>query len=551
MTDLEQNLREILNEKETKIIPENIKKDVTIFGVTGNVESGLNIEPAEYIDVFCDNVSLAGLGDPGYVQYTVTGEENIPEQSLINGNTELTVKAPQFMVAEAIGLTADKIKKGETILKIDGTYEDGGTTDIPVKLFSSVEEMNSSTNNDVGDLAVLKIEGGESRVELDVPYATLTFPKTVVLPEKFTLGTTPWGYGHNEDYSTDITPSFDGEDLVTITYRANNSDTNNIIYSTTDGITYTALETNDDIVMMSDTPITFVSSEQVNWSDLLSYFIQAVSPALVSLYKYNGTSWDKVQEEIDGQIIRSYESIEDMQAANVNMNDLGLVQVETYRNAKIGDTIRYVKLPKTVVLPEALPSEDTNYYYEDLITIDGTSYSYGLELDGMGLWLFGYGIDDVNYHTEDRKTYTIDEEQIIDLGTDFTIAEQSSMGETWSDLFGHFLQVPDKYIVEIYCYGTEGWELVLSSNIGGEEGSLPEPTELLQLSATEVMRKGLGAAGIVLSASGLEFPVYLDNNSTIEIEASQEAVAEAFGITPDIIKAGETVLGISGTYTGE
>ena len=35
MTGLESNLRNILSQKETKIIPENIKKDVTIFGVTG------------------------------------------------------------------------------------------------------------------------------------------------------------------------------------------------------------------------------------------------------------------------------------------------------------------------------------------------------------------------------------------------------------------------------------------------------------------------------------------------------------------------------------
>lgn len=35
MTELEINLRNILNEKETKILPENIKAGVTIFGVTG------------------------------------------------------------------------------------------------------------------------------------------------------------------------------------------------------------------------------------------------------------------------------------------------------------------------------------------------------------------------------------------------------------------------------------------------------------------------------------------------------------------------------------
>ena len=35
MTDLQINLKQILQEKNEKIIPENIKQGVTIFGVTG------------------------------------------------------------------------------------------------------------------------------------------------------------------------------------------------------------------------------------------------------------------------------------------------------------------------------------------------------------------------------------------------------------------------------------------------------------------------------------------------------------------------------------
>ena len=35
MTTLENNLADILSEKQNKIIPENIKAGITIFGVTG------------------------------------------------------------------------------------------------------------------------------------------------------------------------------------------------------------------------------------------------------------------------------------------------------------------------------------------------------------------------------------------------------------------------------------------------------------------------------------------------------------------------------------
>lgn len=49
MSDLKINLEEILQEKQTKIIPENIKKDVTIFDVTGTYE-GANL--SNNINVF-------------------------------------------------------------------------------------------------------------------------------------------------------------------------------------------------------------------------------------------------------------------------------------------------------------------------------------------------------------------------------------------------------------------------------------------------------------------------------------------------------------------
>ena len=46
MSDLKTNLQEILQEKQDKIIPENIKKDVQIFDVIGTMESGTDTSDA-------------------------------------------------------------------------------------------------------------------------------------------------------------------------------------------------------------------------------------------------------------------------------------------------------------------------------------------------------------------------------------------------------------------------------------------------------------------------------------------------------------------------
>ena len=48
MDELLENLNTILQEKEEKILPENIKKDVEIFGVTGTLGDENNNEESEY-----------------------------------------------------------------------------------------------------------------------------------------------------------------------------------------------------------------------------------------------------------------------------------------------------------------------------------------------------------------------------------------------------------------------------------------------------------------------------------------------------------------------
>ena len=43
----------------------------------------------------------------------------------------------------------------------------------------------------------------------------------------------------------------------------------------------------------------------------------------------------------------------------------------------------------------------------------------------------------------------------------------------------------------------------------------------------------------------------VDGSNKLRAQASYEVVAEEIGLTADKIKAGETILGITGTYTGE
>lgn len=144
MDNLEYLLNYVSDEKENKIIPENIKKDVTIFNITGTLENldtsdatataeDITINKTAYINSqkVTGNLPLF----PNSRTFTVDGgvtndvENNRIQISTINStkqildtNLNMEFNSSYSDIAEAIGLTADKIKSGETILGITGTY---------------------------------------------------------------------------------------------------------------------------------------------------------------------------------------------------------------------------------------------------------------------------------------------------------------------------------------------------------------------------------------------------------------------------------------------
>ena len=153
MSDLKTNLQEILQEKQDKIIPENIKKDVQIFDVTGTMEGGIDTSDANATasDIAQDKTAyvngekitgtLKKLFELSYIVNNVvwTDETDLEQLRLdipllgdgivISNQTKTVVILHYDKLAEEIGLTADKIKAGETILGITGTYT-GESTEV-------------------------------------------------------------------------------------------------------------------------------------------------------------------------------------------------------------------------------------------------------------------------------------------------------------------------------------------------------------------------------------------------------------------------------------
>lgn len=157
MSELLNKVNKILTEKNSKIIPENIKKDIKIFDVIGTHEGGsgdTSDATAEASDIagnktaYIKNGKVTGT----LVDYRETAnicyltpyetEEDLSEDTLeiklkadlenyspgiiIDDTSEVRCNLDFSDVVDAIGLAPNMIKKGVKVLGITGTYEGGG-----------------------------------------------------------------------------------------------------------------------------------------------------------------------------------------------------------------------------------------------------------------------------------------------------------------------------------------------------------------------------------------------------------------------------------------
>ena len=144
--DLVYKLQDILDDKNTNLKPENLKQGVTCLGVEGTMQSGIDTSDANAVaedisinkTAYVNGQKITGTLPlfPNTRTFTVSnaGVTNNTEDStldlttinttkqILDSNVSMNFNADYSDVATAIGLTADKIKAGETILGITGTY---------------------------------------------------------------------------------------------------------------------------------------------------------------------------------------------------------------------------------------------------------------------------------------------------------------------------------------------------------------------------------------------------------------------------------------------
>lgn len=151
-SDLKNKLNEILLEKANKLIPSNIRDGVEIFGVTGeHIGTDTTDGTATSADIANGKIAYVNgeriegkvltvssevtlLSDNIGVAYDVnnnqlTSSVDVMNDMLIREDAQARITVSGANTATAIGLTADQIVKGSTILGIAGTNEGTITAD--------------------------------------------------------------------------------------------------------------------------------------------------------------------------------------------------------------------------------------------------------------------------------------------------------------------------------------------------------------------------------------------------------------------------------------
>lgn len=149
--ELQTTLNNILNDKNTNLKPENLKAGITCLGIEGTMEQGIDTSsnnPITADDVvqgkegFVNGEKITGtlsVSNPIYdattIQQHSTGPDSITMYSPAlakrvyhNQGQTPSMSVNEISLAEAVGLTPDKIIEGNTILGIEGTATQGVDT---------------------------------------------------------------------------------------------------------------------------------------------------------------------------------------------------------------------------------------------------------------------------------------------------------------------------------------------------------------------------------------------------------------------------------------
>ena len=353
MSTLKDKAEAILQEKEEKILPENIKKDVVAFGVTGElVECDTSDANATNTDIlynktaYVDGEKLVGtMANNGSLNYTPsTSSQNIPAgytsggtisavTSSIDANIQQNnIKAGVTILGVTGNVEPDKPDQTKTVtpttsnqvIEPDTGYElasvtvngvtsaidsnitagnikkdvsilgvtgtyEGGSSSSGAKIFATEQQMQADPTRTLGDLAIV-YGTTEKGMDADSVFSRARFPSVVVLDSPFTDNYLDFQLS-SVDTSTYYSVSVS---LTTTQFTVRDYEEISITYTSSDATTYTRTDGGEEYVDF-ETAIKYEDYGSRALHPDISSFIKVSTSAFNGLFEYKEHLKDSTQ----------------------------------------------------------------------------------------------------------------------------------------------------------------------------------------------------------------------------------------------------------------
>lgn len=549
----------VTNNIDTNIKQENIKKDVSILGITGTLEEGVdtsdadataaNIEinktayvngekitgslPLNNTTLVVDNAEISLDGENNKLEMNSTNST----KQIIDNNVNMKFNANYSDVATTIGLSPDKIKRGETILNVAGNVQEGIDT----------SDANA-VETDILSGKTAYVDGNKITGTITSKEAQTYIPSSseqIIDAGQYLSGAQTISAVPTEEKT--ITPSALSQEIIPTENKflskvIVSGDANLTAKNVKSGVTIFGVEgsyTSDANAMAED--IAMNKTAYINGQKITGTL--PLFPNSRTFTVDNAGVADNTEDsELEFTTINTAKQILD---SNLNMkfsasySDIVTAIGLTADKLISGNTILGIEGMATT----GINTSDATATPDDIV-VNKTAYANGQKITGT--------IPTATTITEDGSVQLESDGRFRASATipnDIYLHSDITPRMIWLNLTKSQVAETIGLTADKIVSGNTILDVVGTASIGiTPDTTIPNGEYGLETVTSGELDNDIGIK--LFTNANTQSKLY-ENGSIVEVHITNELLAQILGITADKIKSGETICGIEGTYTGD